>query len=171
MAVAPQRRKYASLRDPSPAGARSLRVARALATWLDEAIAIPGTSLRIGLDPLLGLVPGLGDALGLLASAYVVVVALRLGAPGSVAARMVVNLLVDAAVGAIPVLGDLFDFGWKANTRNLALLEKWMERPGTTRRASRALVAALVAAVIAVAAAVGFATWRVVAWAAGRVAR
>ena len=144
-------------------------MARALASWLDEAIAIPGTSLRVGLDPLLGLVPGLGDALGLVASAYVVVVALRLGAPGSVAARMVANLLVDAAVGAIPVLGDLFDFGWKANTRNVALLETWVARPGPTRRASSALVAALVAAVIAVAAAVGFATWRLVAWAAGRV--
>jgi len=137
-----------------------------VARLLDDALPIPGTAWRIGLDPLLGLVPGVGDALGALASAYVVLLAIRAGAPAAVAARMIVNLLVDAVVGAVPALGDLFDFGWKANVRNLALLEAWVAEPARTRRLSRALSLAFLAVAMAVVLAIAYGAWRLLAWAA-----
>jgi hypothetical protein len=92
---------------------------------LDQALGIPGTRWRIGLDGIVGLLlPGGGDALGAVVSAALVLLAARQGVPRVVVGRMVFNIAVDALVGAIPVLGDLFDIGWKANTRNLALLER-----------------------------------------------
>lgn len=90
---------------------------------LDEAVRVPGTRWRVGLDPILGLLPGGGDALGALLSAGVVLLAARHGVPRIALARMVFNVGVDAVIGAIPLIGDLFDFAWKANTRNLRLLE------------------------------------------------
>ena len=120
--------------------------ARALARLLDSAAGVPGTRLRFGLDPVLGLVPGLGDAAGAAVSGYLVMIAARAGAPASVIVRMLGNVALDMAVGAVPVVGDLFDFGWKANARNVALVERHLERPAETRAASRAVVAAAVAA-------------------------
>jgi hypothetical protein len=111
-----------------------------LATLLDDAIAIPGTSFRFGIDPIVGLVPGFGDLLGAAASAYIILEAARVGAPGSVLLRMATNVAIDTIVGSIPVLGDLFDFGWKSNTRNARLLARHIESPVGTRRASTALV-------------------------------
>jgi hypothetical protein len=105
-----------------------LEGARRLARLLDDAIPIPGTSYRIGLDPLIGLVPGIGDVLGALLSTWLLVIASRLGASPSVLARMGLNIAIDALVGSIPVAGDLFDAGWKANVRNLRLIEGWLER-------------------------------------------
>jgi hypothetical protein len=130
-------------------------------------VPIPGTAWRIGLDPLIGLVPGVGDALGAVASLYVVVLALRAGAPASVAGRMVANLLVDAVVGAVPLLGDVFDAGFKANVRNVALFEAWVADPARTGRASRALAAAVVGLAAILLAAAAYGTWRLAAWAAG----
>lgn len=95
-----------------------------LAALLDSAWSIPGTSIRFGADSLLGFIPGIGDALGLLLSGYIVSEAKRLGAPPSLIARMSVNVGIDAAIGAIPVLGDLFDVAFKANLRNAALLRE-----------------------------------------------
>jgi predicted phage tail protein len=115
---------------------------------LDSAVRVPGTNARVGLDPLLGLLPGIGDFLAAVLSSYVVVVAARLGAPRSVLARMLVNLGVDTLVGVVPLLGDLFDVGWKANMRNAALLEGYVIRPQATRRSSRAVVAAVAVALI-----------------------
>jgi hypothetical protein len=92
---------------------------------LDQAIGIPGTRWRIGLDGIAGLLfPGAGDAAGALVSAALVLMAARQGVPRVVVGRMVFNVAVDALIGAVPVLGDLFDFAWKANTRNLQLLER-----------------------------------------------
>jgi len=124
------------------------RGARALARLLDSAIRIPGTGIRIGLDPILGLIPGLGDVAGAGMAGYTVLLAARLGAPRSVILRMLGNVALDTLVGAVPLLGDLFDAGWKANTRNVALLERYLERPGTTRVSSRALVALVIAALV-----------------------
>src|SRR6266545_5648640 len=121
MATSSSHLRYSSSSHSSVEPHARLRAARVVATWLDEAFRIPGTTVRIGLAPLIGLVPGIGDALGALASAYLVLVAAQLGAPASIVGRMVLNLLVDTAVGAVPVLGDLFDFGWKSNKRNVAL--------------------------------------------------
>lgn len=118
-----------------------VRASRALARLLDSAIRIPGTNVRIGLDPILGLMPGLGDVAGAGLAGYTVLVAARLGAPRTVILRMLGNVAFDTIVGAVPLLGDLFDAGWKANTRNVALLERYLERPADTRAASRGLVA------------------------------
>jgi len=114
--------------------------ARVLARLLDSAAGVPGTGIRFGLDPVLGLIPGLGDVAGAALSGYLVLLGARLGAPRAVVARMVLNVGVDALVGAVPVLGDLFDVAWKANTRNLALLDRALERPAATRTSSAAVV-------------------------------
>jgi hypothetical protein len=142
-----------------------LDTARLLARLLDNLVPIPGTSYRIGLDPLLGLVPGAGDLVGAVLSTWILVAASRLGAPASVLARMALNVAIDAVVGAVPFAGDLFDAGWKANLRNVRLMEAWLARPGPTRRANGAFVALLVLAVLLVVAAVGWAGWQLVAWA------
>ncbi len=88
-----------------------LKTVRVLARLLDDAIPIPGTSIRIGLDPIIGLVPGLGDIAGGIASAYIVLAAARLGAPKAMLLRMAANVAIDTVVGGVPVLGDLFDAG------------------------------------------------------------
>jgi hypothetical protein len=115
---------------------------------LDSAVRVPGTKVRVGLDPVLGLFPGVGDFLAAVLSSYVVVAAARLGAPRPVLGRMLVNLGVDTIVGVVPLLGDLFDVGWKANVRNAALLESHVIRPHATRRTSLVIVAAVAVALI-----------------------
>lgn len=122
-----------------------LHTARRLTHWLDSAVRIPGTRITVGLDALLGLIPGGGDLAGAALSAYLVTLAARAGAPASVLARMLGNVVIDAAVGTIPVLGDLFDVGWKANSRNLRLLEAQVDTPEPTARASRWQVALVLA--------------------------
>jgi hypothetical protein len=110
---------------------------RSLARLLDEAFQVPGTRFRVGLDALVGVIPGIGDAIGAIFSAYIVFQAARLGVSRATLIRMVGNVALDTIVGEIPLLGDLFDAGWKANTRNLALLEAHIQRPSSTGRASR----------------------------------
>jgi hypothetical protein len=147
----------------------ALRSARALARLLDESIEIPGTGWRIGLDPIVGLVPGIGDALSAILSAWIVLAGVRLGAPGSVIARMTLNVAIDTIVGAVPVAGDVFDAAWKSNAMNVRLLEAWVAQPARTRRASGLLVAGIAVALLLVVAAVVFSLWRLAAWAAGVV--
>lgn len=96
---------------------------RRIARLLDARFGIAGTPLRFGLDSLLGLVPGVGDGVTAAAGLFLLYEAQRLGARKTTLARMTWNLLLDLGVGAIPVAGDLFDFIWKANLRNLRLLE------------------------------------------------
>ena len=123
---------------------------RRLARLLDAAVRIPGTNIRVGLDALLGLIPGLGDAIGAALSGYIVLAAARLGIPKSVLARMLVNLGIDTVVGAVPVLGDLFDVAFRANTRNVALIESALQAPRETRVRSRWIVAWVVVALLGV---------------------
>jgi hypothetical protein len=120
-----------------------------LAWLLDSSIPIPGTRLTIGLDALIGLVPVLGDAVGVLLSSYIVREAAALGAPRSILARMALNVALEGVVGMIPLAGDVFDAAWKANQRNVRLLAAWLDAPHATRRESRLFVAALIAAVAA----------------------
>jgi Domain of unknown function (DUF4112) len=123
---------------------------RRLGYLLDNSIPIPGTGYRIGLETIVGLVPGVGDLVGGGFSIYIVLEAARMGAPASLLARMGWNLLVDVVVGAVPFLGDLFDAGFKANLRNLALLDRHVLAPARSRRASRRFVAVLVALLVLV---------------------
>lgn len=111
-------------RNPALRTADPLAGARRIARLLDSAVGVPGTRVRFGLDAVLGLIPGLGDVAGAAMSAYLVLLGSRHGVSRAVLMRMVGNVAVDAAGGALPVLGDLFDVGWKANTRNLHLLER-----------------------------------------------
>jgi hypothetical protein len=115
---------------------------------LDAGIAVPGTSLRVGLDPVLGLVPGLGDAVGALLSAWILVEAIRRGASRSTLGRMASNIAIDALVGAVPLLGDAFDVVWKANLRNVALLERHAVDPTAARSSDRLFVTLLIGAVV-----------------------
>ena len=134
------------------------RLAR-LAWLLDNSISIPGLRFRIGLDPLLGLIPGLGDVLGVLISSYIVREAARLGAPPSLLARMAFNVALEGIVGVVPIVGDVFDAAWKANQRNYLLLEGHLQDPRRTARSSRlflALLTALLLAFIALLAALAF---------------
>lgn len=102
---------------------------RKFAELLDSRFTIPGTNIKIGIDPIIGLVSGIGDLAGASLSVYFMFYATKLGAESSVLLRMFVNILVDLTIGAIPILGDLFDIGWKANLRNAKLLEKLEEHP------------------------------------------
>lgn len=105
---------------------RDLEDLRRFARLLDEAFKIPIINYRVGLEPILGLVPVLGDFSGFLLSGYLIVRAARLGLPRELVVRMVVNALLDAAIGSIPVVGDVFDFFWKVNKRNLRLVERYL---------------------------------------------
>ena len=121
-----------------------------LAWLLDSSIPVPGTRLTIGIDALIGLFPVLGDLIGVALSSYIVSQASRLGAPRSVLLRMSFNVLVEGLVGIVPIAGDLFDAGFKANQRNVRLLGAWLDQPGRTVRSSRAFGAVLVCALVAV---------------------
>ena len=99
-----------------------------LAWLLDEAVAIPGTNQRVGFDALIGLIPGVGDTLGALLSTYIIIEAARRGASAWMVARMLGNVAVETVIGVVPIVGDLFDVVWKANTRNLQLLGDTLAR-------------------------------------------
>ena len=132
--------------------ARSLRLAR----LLDTSLRIPGTRIRFGLDPILSLVPGLGTASGALLGSYIVWTALRVGAPRIVIARMLGNIGLDAAIGAVPVAGAIFDVAFKAHRRNAQLLGAWSQTPAATVASQRRMalaVAATALALVAIAAA------------------
>ena len=127
---------------------------RKLARVMDTAVRIPGTRVRFGLDAVLGLLPGAGDVASGAVSLYSILVAARLGAPKSVLVRMATNIVIYSAIGTIPLLGDLFDVGWKANTRNVALLDRYTLAPQRTQASSRVFAGALVIALILVLAAI-----------------
>ncbi len=111
---------------------RSLVRLEALSKLMDGAFVLPGTGVRVGLDAMLGLVPGVGDFAGAIVSAYLVWEARKLGASNALVARMVGNIMIDTIVGAVPVLGDAFDVAFRANMKNMALLRRHIEtgRPG-----------------------------------------
>lgn len=119
---------------PGAADERSRALARVkkLARLMDSSITLPGGA-TIGLDGLIGLIPGIGDFGTALVSAYIILEAARMGARRGVLLRMLLNVGVEVLVGTIPILGDAFDFIWKANDRNVALLERSLAPPRDTR--------------------------------------
>jgi hypothetical protein len=129
---------------------RELDRLRLVAKLFDAAFAVPGTKWRFGLDALMGLVPGLGDIAGALVGVYSLRVARNLRAPQAIQLHMLMNIALDALIGMIPSLGDLFDFAFQAQTRNLALLDKWMATPRKTARRSRAAVFLVPLAIVTV---------------------
>lgn len=129
---------------------KDLDNARTLARVLDTAVGIPGTRLRVGLDALLGLIPGAGDAASAALSGYIILAAARAGASKPVLMRMVGNVIVDTVIGAIPVIGDLFDIAFRSNSRNVALLERLAADPMTVDRGSRRLGVVVIAILVLV---------------------
>lgn len=98
-------------------------------SWLmDNSVRLP-TGHRVGIDGLIGLIPGIGDLLGASVSGYLIFQAHRLGAPRTLLARMALNVATETVLGTIPLLGDLFDLGFKANARNYRLVEKYLSAP------------------------------------------
>ena len=91
---------------------------------LDSAVPVPGTSFRFGLDPILGLIPGIGDLVSPVFTLGILWQARELGIPRVVQLRMIFNVAIDVLIGIVPLIGDLFDFAWKSNDMNLALLER-----------------------------------------------
>ncbi|CAN5754177.1 hypothetical protein BH11GEM1_BH11GEM1_04590 [soil metagenome] len=152
----------ASLTQPSTDS--RLARARVLARALDSAVGIPGTKVRFGLDPIIGLVPGLGDLAGAALSGYIVLVGIQLGASRSVVLRMLANVAIDTAVGAVPVVGDLFDAGWKSNNRNVALIERHVAAPGPTRTSSRLMIGLVVLVLLLLAAGSAAVTVLLIRW-------
>lgn len=114
----------------SPPRTREERIARieTIANLLDTALFVPGTNFRFGFDALVGLIPGIGDAVTTAISLWLVKEAHALGAPRHLIVRMIGNIAIDGLVGAVPVLGDAFDVVWKSNRRNLHLLRRHLER-------------------------------------------
>ena len=108
----------------------ALRRVERLAYWLDDRYRVPGTRFRVGFDGIIGLIPGVGDAVTSTLTAYIIYEAWRLGVPTSTLARMLANLGIDGVVGIVPVVGDLLDIGYKANRRNLKLLHRHLAECG-----------------------------------------
>lgn len=107
-----------------------------LSQLMDTAIPLPG-GMRIGWDGIIGLIPGVGDVVGLGVSSYIIMGAAKLGASKATLFRMVLNVILETSIGAIPLIGDVFDMVYKANIRNMALLEKQLEDPKATARESK----------------------------------
>ncbi len=125
--------------------ARTRRV-RTVARLLDNAITIPGTSWKIGLDPIIGLIPGVGDMIGAVLSGYIVLEAVRAEVPTFTLARMLVNVGIDTLLGAVPAVGDVFDAAWKSNTMNVALLERHLVTTGSAPPKRRNVIGVMVLA-------------------------
>lgn len=113
---------------------QSLARLDALSRVMDSAFTIPGTTVTMGVDALLGLLPGIGDAISATISSYLIWEAKQLGAPKLVLARMAGNVAIDTVVGAVPFVGDVFDVAYRANRKNIALLKRHLEKQGFTGR-------------------------------------
>jgi len=139
-----------------------------LAWLLDNSIRIPLINYRIGLDPLIGLIPGLGDMAGMILSSYIVFQAIRLGAPRAILQRMVLNIGLEAIVGVVPVLGDLFDATFKANARNVQLLSLMLDGQPANRTlkpiVSRGVILGIAAALLALLVLISWAGIWLVMW-------
>jgi hypothetical protein len=129
---------------------RTRRRVATLAWLLDSAFRVPGTRFRIGLEPIVGLVPGIGDVLSGVVGGYIVLEAFVAGVPRIVVAQMAANVLLDMTIGAIPLLGDAFDFVYKSNTRNLRLFERYAVDPSQSTRSSWAFFGVIVGAIVLV---------------------
>ena len=106
---------------PDSVDEAAVRRMRFVANLLDDSIRVPGTELRIGIDPILGILPGAGDAVAAALSVYIVLESARLGVPFLTLLRMIANVTLDFAIGSVPVIGTLFDATWKANRKNVEL--------------------------------------------------
>jgi uncharacterized protein DUF4112 len=121
-----------------------------LALIMDEFVRIPGTKLRFGLDPLIGLIPGIGDTSSALVSAFALIQAARIGVPKILLARMSLNILINEIIGVVPVVGDAFSFWFKSNARNYQIIKDHTLTPGVARRGDWIFVIAVLVVLFAV---------------------
>jgi hypothetical protein len=117
---------------------------------LDELVAVPGTPIRVGLDPVIGLIPVVGDAVAAIMGVWVIGEAARFGIPRLVLGRMAVNLVVDLAIGAIPLLGDIFDFAFRSNSANLELFRRHALDPDASTHREQAFFVGLLLLLVGV---------------------
>ncbi|HEX9786898.1 MAG TPA: DUF4112 domain-containing protein [Candidatus Binatia bacterium] len=103
--------------------------AKFLADLLDQRFTIPGTSIRIGLDPIIGLIPGIGDLIANLTGSLILIVAAQLGVPKVILVRMGINIAINTMIGAIPIFGDIISIWYRSNVRNVALLQRYLGEP------------------------------------------
>jgi len=141
------------IRQLTPGQVQRLDALQRVAQLLDSAFVLPGTSMRVGLDPILGLVPGLGDLISPLFTLGILWQARELGIPKVVQLRMIFNVAIDTVVGLVPVLGDAFDFAWKANEMNMVLLERHAHEEHKAAARDWLFVAAMVVLLVLIAAA------------------
>jgi Domain of unknown function (DUF4112) len=143
---------------------------RRFAYLMDEAFSVPGTRMRVGVDAILGLIPGVGDVIGALLSTWIIAGALRHRVPAWVIARMVFNVAIDVIFGAVPVAGDVFDFLYEENMMNMRLLEKHRDRRRPPRSARQIAVVfmAIVAFLVLLAAGMAVALIALVLWLIGQ---
>lgn len=140
-----------------------LRNLNALSKLMDAQFRIPGTNIRFGVDSLIGLVPGVGDFASFLISSYVVSIAVNKGASGFVLSRMILNIAIDALVGAIPILGDIFDVAFKANQRNMKLLQEHYTE-GRHRGSSKKMIIPIILVVLFVLIGLGWLVYKIITW-------
>lgn len=143
-----------------------LKRMRQLSQLLDGAIVIPGTKYRIGLDPILGLIPGGGDTVSAALSGYIIIEAARMGLPRKALMQMVGNLVIDTVAGSVPVVGDVFDVFSKANMRNMQIVESHAQAPIPSAKTDKLFIGLLIIGLLGFALAVGFITvaiWNFVA--------
>lgn len=143
-------RNQSVIRNPQSAMA-DINDLRRWAHLLDTTFRIPGTRIRFGWDPIIGLIPGLGDLATPVFSGMILLHGFRRGIPKVVQLRMLFNVILDAAVGLVPLLGDLWDFAWKANAKNLALLERHAHAPVPATRGDWIFVGAILGLTVLVA--------------------
>lgn len=129
----------------------TIETLRKLRWWLDEAFRVPGTSIRVGWDPIIGLVPWAGDVLTALLACAIVVHAHRRRLPRVVQLRMLLNVAIDLLIGAVPLVGDAADVFWKANSMNMALLDRHAAEVRPASAGDWLFVAGILAAIVAVA--------------------
>ena len=144
--------------------AASLRRLRRISHLLDNAIPIPGTKYRIGLDPILGLIPGGGDLVGSIFAGYVVFKSAQMGVPQETLLKMAANIVFDTVAGTVPVAGDLFDVAWKANVKNIELLDAHLGSPEQGKKADWLFVAALLLGLILIVGSVIFLSVMIFGW-------
>jgi hypothetical protein len=142
---------------------RGLREVEYLAKLMDAQFRIPGTNMRFGLDGIIGLIPGAGDLSTFAVSGFMLWIMARNGASNYVLARMALNVLIDTAVGSIPLVGDLFDFAFKANMRNLRLMQEHYNE-GRHRGGAWKVVIPILIVLFLVIAAVIYAAYKLLAY-------
>jgi Domain of unknown function (DUF4112) len=149
---------------PNQSHVASLRRLRRISHLLDNAIPIPGTKYRIGLDPILGLIPGGGDLIGSIFAGYVVFKSAQMGVPRETLVQMATNIVFDTVAGTVPVAGDLFDVAWKANVKNIELLDAHLGSPEPGKKADWLFVVVLLLGLILIVGSIIFLSVTLLGW-------